>query len=157
VNTIPVTIVGNLTDDPELRYTPSGDAVVRVTIAQTPRRRGQDGTWSDGEATFLTGTAWRQLAEHVAESLAKGARVIAAGTMRTERWTDKESGQPRSRMVLDITAIGPELSFATASVKKAKRDQGAPDDPWATASKTRPEAAPGDAESTPWPADEPAF
>jgi single-strand DNA-binding protein len=138
MNDLPLTIVGNLTADPELRYTPSGAAVVRFTVAHTPRKLDrQSGQWSDGEPTFIDCTAWRTLAEHIAESLARGARVIVAGTLRTERW--ETDGEKRSRMVLDVTAAGPELAYATAKVQKmARRQAGPADDAWATATPERP-------------------
>ena len=136
---VSVTIVGNLTEDPELRFTPTGVAVARMTIAHNPRTRNADGTWTDGEPTFLPATAWRQLAENAAESLREGARVVAIGRLRTERWPDKATGEDRSRMVLDLDALGPDLAYATATVKRmARSNQGAPDDPWTTASRTRP-------------------
>lgn len=145
MNTLTLTIVGNLVDAPELRFTPSGVAACRFTVAHTPRTRdAAGGEWKDGEPTFLDCTAWRQLAENATESLIKGARVIVSGRLRTERWeTDGRNGQPagqkRSRMVLDVDAVGPELSWATATVKKMQRSGPGPaDDPWATASRTRP-------------------
>lgn len=139
MNALPLTIVGNLTGDPELRYTPSGAAVARFTVAHTPRKLDRaSGEWTDGEPTYLDCTAWRHLAEHVAESLTRGARVIVAGTLRTERWETPE-GDKRSRMVLDVDACGPELTYATAKPQKMARRQGGPaDDAWATASATRP-------------------
>lgn len=133
-----VTIVGNLTDEPELRFTPQGTAVCRFQIAHNPRKPDGQGGWTDGEPTFLPCTAWRQLAENIAESLPKGSRVIAHGNLRTERW--EKDGQKHSRIVFDVRAIGPELSYATAKVQKmARTNDVAPDDPWTTASKTRPE------------------
>lgn len=139
-------IVGNLTEDPELRFTPNGAAVCKFTVAFTPRTRvGEE--WKDGEPTFLPCTAWRQLAENVAESLSKGARVVVVGRLRTERWeTDGRgtapAGEKRSRIVLDVDAVGPELLYATATVKKMTRSNGGPaDDPWNTASRTRPETS----------------
>ena len=134
-----LTIIGNLTGDPELRFTPTGTAVVKFTVAHTPRTRKGD-EWIDGETTFLDCTAWRQLAENVAESLRKGTRVVVAGRLRTERWETPE-GDKRSRMVLDVDGVGPDLAYATATVKKLTRHPGsevAPDDPWATATPTRP-------------------
>lgn len=136
-NTIPLVVAGNLTDDPELRYTPTGVAVAKFTVASTPRVRKGD-EWADGEPTFLTCTVWRQQAENVAESLTKGARVLVAGRLRTERWTAKDSDEKRSRVVMDVDSVGPELTYATAKVTKTKRHQGDPDDPWATASRSRP-------------------
>lgn len=136
-----LTIIGNLTADPQLRFTPSGAAVAAFTIAYTPRiRRGEE--WTDGEPTFLDCRAWRQLAEHVAESLAKGHRVIASGNIETQRWEDKEDpSKKRSRMILNVWGIGPDLTYAIATVQKTVRHQGGPpDDPWATASADRPAA-----------------
>lgn len=151
LNEITVTIVGNLTDNPELRFTPSGTAVCRFRVAQTPRHldRGS-GEWKDGEATFLDCSAWRELAEHLAESLQKGSRVILLGHLKTQRWestgTGKTpAGETITRQTIDVTACGPELTYATAAVTKAKRTRAgetAPDDPWSTASTTRPAGAP---------------
>ncbi|MDG9679040.1 single-stranded DNA-binding protein [Micromonospora sp. DH14] len=145
MNNLPFTITGNLVRDPELRFTPAGVAVVKFTVAHTPRKLDREsGKWIDGEPTFLDCTAWRQLAENIAESVSQGARVIATGTLRTERWeTDGRNGgtagEKRSRMVLDVDAAGPELTWATAKVSKASRSNGGPaDDPWATASRNRP-------------------
>lgn len=161
------TIIGNLTDDPELRFTPSGVAVAKLTIAHNPRVRKGD-EWTDGEPTFFVGTAWRQLAENVAESLTKGARVIATGRLRTERWEDKANGEKRSRIVLDLDGIGPDLAWATATVKKMARTSSPGDDEWNSASRQRPNPAPGSslapgtrpaapAEVDPWATDEPPF
>jgi single-strand DNA-binding protein len=135
-NQIPLTVIGNLTDAPELRFTPAGVAVCKFTVAITPRTRKGD-EWVDGEPTFLACTAWRHLAENASESLPKGARVIVAGRLRTERWETSE-GDKRSRIVLDVEGVGPDLAYATAEVRKLRRHQGDPDDPWATASRTRP-------------------
>lgn len=132
-----LTIVGNLTRDPELCYTASGAAVCRLDVAHNPRVRKGD-EWVDGEPTFLTVNAWRTLGENCAESLGKGARVIVSGRLRTERWED-DKGEKRSRLVLDADAIGPELAYATATVRKMTRvGQAPPDDPWATGTASRP-------------------
>ncbi|MGR6997272.1 single-stranded DNA-binding protein [Yinghuangia aomiensis] len=106
-------------------------------MAVTPRKfDAQSNAWTDGETTFWDTTAWRKVAEHVAESLAKGVRVIATGTVRTHRWEDQTTGEPRSRVVLDLEDIGPSLTFANAKVEKAERTNGRPragsgDDAWA--------------------------
>jgi single-strand DNA-binding protein len=144
-------IVGNLTDDPELRFTPSGVAMAKFRVASTPRTYDKtSGAWRDGEALFMPCTAWRDLAENVAESLTRGARVIVSGRLRQSRWEDKETGEKRSMIQLDVDEIGPSLKFATASVKKLSRSGGngnggkgaAPaDEPWATASPIRPDAS----------------
>ncbi|WP_436786320.1 single-stranded DNA-binding protein [Yinghuangia sp. YIM S10712] len=120
-----ITVTGNLTRDPEGRFTASGVFVTRISIAVTPRRFDkQAGEWTDGETTYWDATAWRGLAEHAAESLRKGDRVIATGTVTTSRWEDAETGEPRSRVVLDLEDIGPSLAWATATVVKAGRSNG---------------------------------
>lgn len=132
-----LTIVGNLTGDPELRFTPTGIAVAAFTVAHTPRTFDKTAdAWKDGEPTFLDCRAWRQLAENIVESLRKGARVIVAGTLETQRW--EKDGEKRSRIMMTVIGIGPELSYATASVKKMTRNGGPADDPWATAGTARP-------------------
>lgn len=161
MNNLPLTIVGNLTGAPELRFTAAGIATVRFTIAHNPRALDKaSGEWKDGTPTFMECSAWRELAEHVAESLAAGVRVIAFGTLRTSEWESDGSGKTDAgtkirRTTLDVSAIGPDLTFATATVKKATRNRAgnvAPDDPWATASKTRPAGTPASSFD-----DEPAF
>lgn len=135
------TVVGNLAADPELRFTPSGHAVVNVTIASTPRTFDKaTSEWRDGETWFVRGSAWREMAENVAESLKKGDRVVAAGRLVSRSWDDEETGQKRSVVELAIDAIGPDLWRATARPSKASRTsapagfgQSAPQaDPWAT-------------------------
>jgi len=140
-----MTIVGNLTGDPELRFTPAGVAVAKLTIAHNPRKLDRErGEWVDGEATFVDCAVWRDLAEHVAESLRGGLRVIAYGHLRTDRWESDGSGKTPAgeiiaRQTLDVLAIGPELTFATATVHKATRGRDvAPDDPWSSAAPARP-------------------
>lgn len=149
-NETTVTLVGNLTADPDLRFTPSGAAMCRFTVACTPRVLDQkSGQFRDGDPLFMTCTAWRDLAEHVAESLSKGARVIVTGRLRLSRW-ETEDGQKRSMFGLEIDEIGPSLRFATATVKKTTRTragdgfvpENVPDEVWASASATRPEPAP---------------
>jgi single-strand DNA-binding protein len=133
-----VTIIGNLTADPELRLTKSGTSVANVTIASTPRtfnRQKQD--WEDGEALFLKGTVWKDLAEHVTDSLVKGSRVIATGKLIQRSY--EVEGQKRTSYELEIEEIGPSLRYATAALKKSRGymqgDQGTQDpqpaaDPW---------------------------
>jgi single-strand DNA-binding protein len=144
---ISITIVGNLVGDPELRFTPSGAAACRFTIAHNPRVFNREANeWKDGEPTFFDCTVWRDLAEHVAESLRRGHRVILMGNLKTRRWESDGSGKTAAgdtitRQELEVLAIGPELTFATATVVKATRTargETPPDDPWASASKTRP-------------------
>lgn len=157
-----LTIVGNLTDAPELRFTSSGVAVCKFVVAHNPRTLDrQSGEWRDGTPTFFDCSVWRDLAEHVAESLEKGSRVILLGMIRTDEWESDgrgkvPAGEKIRRMRLDVTAIGAELTFATATVKRAGRNskgEVAPGDPWSTASRQRP-AAPAPAGSFD---DEPPF
>lgn len=120
-NETTITIVGNLTGDPELSYTSTGDALVRFSIASTPRRYDRaTGEWIDGETLFLRCTAWRDLAEHIAETLHKGHRVIATGRLKATSW-QTDTGERRSSIDLDIDEIGPSLRFATARVIKMAR------------------------------------
>ena len=121
-------IVGNLTADPEVRFTPSGKAVMHFTVASTPRRFDQASEdWTDGETTFMDVTAWRQLAENAGDSLLKGSRVIVAGSVRTERWLDKESGDKRSRIVLDADDIGASLMYATVEIRRTTTRSKSPE------------------------------
>jgi single-strand DNA-binding protein len=155
-NETTVTIVGNLTDDPELRFTPSGAALARFSIASTPRRFDKAaGEYVDGDTLFLRATAWRQVAENVAESLQRGQRVIATGRLRQSNWETPE-GDKRSSIDLEVDEIGPSLTFATAKVTKATRaakTSGNPDDPWANANRepvTAGAATNGAAGGDPW-------
>uniref|UniRef100_UPI002F9152D9 single-stranded DNA-binding protein n=1 Tax=Kitasatospora indigofera TaxID=67307 RepID=UPI002F9152D9 len=146
-NDLPMTVIGNLVDDPELRFTATGVAVARFTVASTPRTFDREtNAWRDGEPTFLDCNAWRQLAENLAASLAKGARVVVAGRLRTDRWESAE-GEKRSRMVLDVDDVGASMTFATVTITRTTRGaaarEGAPDEVWASASRTRPRATPG--------------
>jgi len=116
-----LTIVGNLTADPELRFTPSGHAVADFTVASTPRNYDrQTGEWRDGEPLFLRCTAWRQLAEHTAESLTKGTRVIVTGRLR-QRSFELTEGGTRTVTELDVDELGPSLRHSTARVTKTTR------------------------------------
>src|SRR5918997_2024030 len=116
-----LTIVGNLTADPELRFTPTGHAVADFTVASTPRNYDrQTGQWRDGEALFLRCTAWRQLAEHTAESLTRGTRVIATGRLR-QRSFELTEGVTRTVTELDVDDLGPSLRHSTAQVTKTTR------------------------------------
>ncbi|SHN59956.1 single-strand DNA-binding protein [Geodermatophilus obscurus] len=122
-----ITVIGNLTSDPELRFTPSGAAVANFTIASTPRtldRQTQE--WKDGEALFLRCSCWRQMAEHVAGSLIRGSRVMAQGRLKQRSFETKE-GEKRTVVELEVDEIGPSLRYATAAVSKAARTDGAPD------------------------------
>jgi single-strand DNA-binding protein len=141
-----ITVIGNLTDDPELRFTPSGAAVANFTVASTPRTfRRESNSWEDGETLFLRCSIWRQAAENVAESLTRGTRVIVQGRLVSRSYEDRE-GQKRTVNELQVDEIGPSLTWATAKVTRASRQGGggfggqqsggggnAPaNDPWAT-------------------------
>ncbi len=143
-NETQITVVGNLTGDPELRFLPNGTAMAKFTVASTPRVFDRDkNEYRDGEPLFLTCTVWRDLAEHVAESLAKGTRVVVVGRLRLSRWEDKDTGEKRSAYGLDVDEIGPSLRFAQAKVQKMNRSNAkagdgftpadVPDDAWASA------------------------
>ncbi len=119
-----ITVVGNLTNDPELRFTQSGAAVCSFRIASTPRTLDrQSGEWKDGEPLFLSCSVWRDAAEHVSESLQRGARVIVQGRLR-QRTYDTKEGEKRTVMELEVDEIGPSLRYATAKVQKASRSGG---------------------------------
>ena len=116
-----LTIVGNLTGDPELRFTPAGHAVADFTVASTPRNYDRDaGAWRDGEPLFLRCTAWRQLAEHTAESLTRGTRVIVTGRLR-QRSFELTEGVTRTVTELDVDDLGPSLRHSSARVTKTTR------------------------------------
>ena len=147
-----ITVVGNLTGDPELRFTPSGAAVANFTIASTPRNFDrQTNEWKDGDTLFLNCSIWRQAAENVAESLQKGMRVVAQGRLKARSYETRE-GEKRTVIELEVDEIGPSLRYATAKVQKMARSGGGFgssgggqggqgggqgggnfDDPWATA------------------------
>jgi single-strand DNA-binding protein len=154
-----ITVIGNLTADPELRFTQSGAAVANFTVASTPRTFDrQSGEWKDGEALFLRCNIWRQAAENVAESLTRGARVIVSGRLKQRSFETRE-GEKRTVVELEVDEVGPSLRYATAKVSKTSRGGGsgggyrssgsAPsggsgggfggggDDPWATAAPAR--------------------
>ncbi|KQQ06073.1 MULTISPECIES: single-stranded DNA-binding protein [unclassified Rathayibacter] len=120
-----ITVVGNLTADPELRYTQGGLAVANFTIASTPRtfdRQAND--WKDGEALFLRASVWREFAENVAGTLTKGSRVVATGRLKQRSYETKE-GEKRTSIELEIDEIGPSLRYATAQVTRASGGGGA--------------------------------
>ena len=119
-----ITVVGNLTDDPELRFTPSGAAVAKFRIASTPRTLDrQSGEWKDGEPLFLACNIWRDAAEHVAESLQRGTRVIVQGRLRQRSYETRE-GEKRTVYELEVDEIGPSLRYATAKVQRMNRSGG---------------------------------
>jgi single-strand DNA-binding protein len=147
---VTITVVGNLTDDPELRFTPSGAAVARFRVASTPRFLDrQTNEWKDGEPLFLQCQVWRQAAENVAESLQRGARVVVTGRLRQRTYETRE-GEKRTVFELEVDEVGPSLRYATAKVQKMSRSSGGGggfgasgggnggggggfDDPWASA------------------------
>jgi len=119
-----ITVVGNLTADPELRFTPSGAAVANFTVASTPRIYDrQSGEWKDGEALFLRCNIWREAAENVAESLTRGSRVIVQGRLKQRSFETRE-GEKRTVVEVEVDEIGPSLRYATAKVNKASRSGG---------------------------------
>ncbi|HEY1972104.1 MAG TPA: single-stranded DNA-binding protein [Pseudonocardia sp.] len=140
-----ITVIGNLTADPELRFTPSGAAVANFTVASTPRTFDrQSGEWKDGEALFLRCNIWRQAAENVAETLTRGSRVIVSGRLKQRSYETRE-GEKRTVVELEVEEVGPSLRYATAKVNKVSRGSGGggfggggsaggpPDDPWGSA------------------------
>src|SRR3982750_4515491 len=148
-----ITVIGNLTDDPELRFTPPGAAVAKFRIASTPRTLDRNsGEWKDGDPLFLQCNVWRQVAENVAESLQRGSRVIVSGRLRQRSYETRE-GEKRTVMELEVDEIGASLRYATVKVNKASRSSGggggggfgggfssgggnngaSAEDPWATA------------------------
>jgi single-strand DNA-binding protein len=119
-----ITVVGNLTSDPELRFTPSGSAVANFTIASTPRTFDrQSNEWKDGETLFLRASVWREAAENVAETLTKGTRVVAQGRLKSRSYDTKE-GEKRTVMELEVDEIGPSLRYASAKVSRTQRSGG---------------------------------
>ena len=152
-----ITVVGNLTSDPELRYTQGGLAVANFTIASTPRnfdRASND--WKDGEALFLRASVWREFAEHVAGSLTKGSRVIVTGRLKQRSYETKE-GEKRTSFEIEVDEIGPSLRYATAQVTRTSSREGGQggggsrsqvaDEPWAASAPA--ESASGDVWNTP--------
>ncbi|WP_028643767.1 single-stranded DNA-binding protein [Nocardioides sp. URHA0020] len=119
-----ITVVGNLVDDPELRFTPSGAAVANFRIASTPRTFDrQTNEWKDGDALFLSCSVWRQAAENVAESLQRGMRVVVQGRLKQRSYETRE-GEKRTVVELEVDEVGPSLAFATAKVTRASRSGG---------------------------------
>lgn len=131
-----VVVVGNLVDDPELRYTPNGAAVANFRVAVNRRFQDPSGQWKDGETSFFRINAWRTLAENVAESLTKGSRVIVTGRLRSRSWENPE-GETRSAVEIEADEVGPSLRWATAKVERQSRSGGGD---WAESS--TPEEAP---------------
>lgn len=131
----PITVIGNLTADPELKFTEGGAALAKFTIAATPRIFDRDSNqWKDGNATFFRCAAWRQLAEHAADSLTKGARVVAHGRIRQHDWKT-DAGENRSMLVMEVDEIGASVRFTTVTInaKPARNTAAVGDDAWSTA------------------------
>jgi single-strand DNA-binding protein len=120
-----VTITGNITDDPELRFTPSGQAVANFTVAVNRRfRNNQTNEWEDRLDGFFRCSCWRDQAENVAESLTKGTRVVVVGRLQQRSWDDAESGQKRSTIEIQVDEVAPSLRWATATIQKSQRSGG---------------------------------
>lgn len=142
VNGVPLTVVGNLTDVPELRFAPNGTAVAKFTVVFNPRQLDKaSGEWKDGEPSFYPCTAFGQVAENAAESLKKGDRVLVAGTWQQQHW--EKDGEKKHGWQLLVDELGPSLRYATAELRKMSRGRhdAPPDDDWASASRTRPAPA----------------
>lgn len=131
----PLTIIGNLTDAPELRFTPSGQAVANFTVASTPRSFDKaTSEWKDGETLFMRCSVWRDAAENVAESLTRGTQVIVSGRLKSRSYETKE-GEKRTVVELEVDEVGPSLRYASAKVTKTQRGGQQPvgqPDPWST-------------------------
>ena len=141
-NDTTITVIGNLTSDPELSFTPSGSAVANFTVASTPRTFDrQSNEWKDGETLFLRASIWREAAENVAESLTKGMRVIIEGRLKSRSYETKE-GEKRTVIELEVDEIGPSLKYANAKVNRTQRNGNQP----AATSRNTPPAAQND----PW-------
>jgi single-strand DNA-binding protein len=157
-----ITVVGNLTDDPELRFTPSGAAVANFTVASTPRSfNRQSNAWEDGDTLFMRCSVWRQPAENVAESLTRGTRVVVTGRLKQRSYETRE-GEKRTVVELEVDEIGPSLRYATARVQKTQRSGpggpaggsggpgGGSPDPWATSTPAPDPWASGTADEPPF-------
>jgi single-strand DNA-binding protein len=161
-----ITVVGNLVDDPELRFTPSGAAVANFRIASTPRTFDrQTNEWKDGDALFLSCSVWRQAAENVAESLQRGMRVVVQGRLKSRQYETRE-GEKRTVFEIDVEEVGPSLKYATAKVTRTTRSGGGgggfsgggqggsgggDNDPWSTPAPQQSGAGPaGGGQADPW-------
>jgi len=150
-----ITVIGNITGDPELRFTPSGAAVANFTVASTPRQFDrQSNEWKDGETLFMRCSVWRDAAENVAESLQRGTRVIVSGRLKSRSYETKE-GEKRTVVEMEVDEVGPSLRYATAKVNKTQRGGGGgfggqqggggfggggqQEDPWATGASSAPQ------------------
>jgi single-strand DNA-binding protein len=150
MNGVTLTFAGNLTRDPELRFTPSGQPVCQFTVAATGRTKRGD-KWVDDETTFIDCQAWGLLAENIAETCTSGTRVVVSGMLKTEHWQDRTTGEDRRRQRLNVDELGVSLKFATAKVSRtARQGAGRPEavteaegegDPWTTGQRTTDDTA----------------
>ena len=120
-----VQIIGNVTRDPELRFTTGGTAVCSFGVAWTPRRRNAQGDWEDGETSFFNCSAWRDLGENIAASISKGMRVVVTGSVRARDWEDRD-GNKRTSIEIDVDECAPSLRFAQAQIERTSRTGGGP-------------------------------
>jgi single-strand DNA-binding protein len=148
-----MTGTGRLTEDPDIRFSPNGTAVCKVNLAFNSRKRDDAGNWVDGDVFYVRGTAFKQLAENMGESLSRGDEVQVSGRLRTEKWQDKQTGENRSAVTLLIDSVGTSLAWATARPAKVERNGGgaAPgfgerrptgpvmDDPWGAQPQQQPQ------------------
>lgn len=153
-----ITLVGNITDDPELRFTPSGAAVANFTIAVNRRYKNQSGQWEDKLDGFFKCNCWRDMAENIAESLQKGMRVMVVGRLQQRSWDDQE-GNKRSAFEIQVDEVGPSLRWATAQVTKSQRSSGTASGGGGDWGAPPPASAPAEAAPVggPSPADEGSF
>ena len=138
-----VTLVGNITDDPELRFTPSGAAVANFTVAVNRRYRNQEGQWEDKLDGFFRCNCWREMAENVAESLQKGMRVVVMGRLQQRSWDDQD-GNRRSVIEVQVDEVGPSLRWATATTQRSQRSGGQGSSDWGQQGGSRGPAQQGD-------------
>ena len=149
-NETQITVVGNLVADPEIRFVPNGAAVANFTVASTPRTFDrQSNEWKDGEALFLRCSVWKEVAEHVTESLTKGMRVIVQGRLKARSYDDKD-GNRRTGWELDVDEIGPALKFATAKVTRAQRGGAQQSGQWGGQQSAGFSAPPQSPQQDPW-------
>ncbi len=127
-----VTLVGNITDDPELRFTPSGAAVANFTVAVNRRYKNNEGQWEDKLDGFFRCNCWRDMAENVAQSFRKGTRVVVVGRLQQRSWDDPD-GNRRSVVEVQVDEVGPSLRWASATIEKSQRSSGASGGDWASA------------------------
>jgi single-strand DNA-binding protein len=147
-----VTLVGNITDDPELRFTPSGAAVANFTVAVNRRYKNNEGQWEDKLDGFFRCNCWRDMAENVAQSFRKGTRVVVVGRLQQRSWDDPD-GNRRSVFEIQVDEVGPSLRWASATIEKSQRSSGSSGGDWASAPSSAPAPVP---QSAPVPSGVPA-